>query len=50
VRHPAKSVPPLRSGVARTVLASEFAERFRLDRIENRLGKLLGPIAKEVGP
>lgn len=35
-------------GTAKMVLVSEFAKRFRLDRVEeNRLRKLLGPIAKE---
>lgn len=31
------------------VLVSDFARRFRLDPVEeNRLRKLLGPIAKEI--
>lgn len=48
VHHPAKSVPPLQPEAAKTVLVSEFAKRFRLGQVEeNRLRKLLGPIAKE---
>lgn len=35
-------------GTAKLVLVSDFARRFRLDRVEeNRLRKLLGPIARE---
>lgn len=40
---------PRLTATAKTVLVSEFARRFRLDRVEeNRLRKLLGPIAKEI--
>lgn len=49
VHHSAKPVPSPQSEAAKTVLVSEFAQRFRLDQVEeNRLRKLLGPIAKEI--
>lgn len=49
MHHPAKSAPTLQPGTAKTVLVSEFAKRFRLGQVEeNRLRKLLGPIAKEI--
>jgi hypothetical protein len=49
VHHRAKSAPALAPGAAKTVLVSEFAKRFRLGQVEeNRLRKLLGPIAKEI--
>jgi hypothetical protein len=38
-----------RSGKEKTWYVSEFALRFRLDKLEeNRLRKLLGPIAREI--
>ena len=38
-----------RTGKEKLWYVSEFAKRFRLDNIEeNRLRKLLGPIAKEI--
>lgn len=49
MHHPAKSVPPLQPEAAKNVLVSEFAKRFRLGQVEeNRLRKLLGPIAREI--
>jgi len=49
MHHPPKSDPLVQSGSAKTVLVSEFARRFRLGQVEeNRLRKLLGPIAKEI--
>jgi hypothetical protein len=49
MHHPAKSLPPRQSETAKTVLVSEFAKRFRLGLVEeNRLRKLLGPIAREI--
>ncbi|MEB2846496.1 hypothetical protein VKY48_18855 [Endobacterium cereale] len=49
VHHQPKSVPLVQSSLAKTVHVSEFARRFRLDHAEeNRLRKLLGPIAKEI--
>lgn len=49
MHHSAKPVPSPQSEAAKTVLVSEFAQRFRLDQVEeNRLRKLLGPIAKEI--
>jgi len=48
VHHSATETPPS-SAEVKTVLVSEFARRFRLDQIEeNRLRKLLGPVAKEI--
>jgi hypothetical protein len=47
VHHPLKSDPLVQSGLAKTVLVSDFARRFRLDQAEeNRLRKLLGPITE----
>ncbi|MGK6312616.1 hypothetical protein [Neorhizobium sp. DT-125] len=38
-----------RPGKEKIWYVSEFAQRFRLDKVEeNRLRKLLGPIAKEI--
>lgn len=38
-----------RRGKEKIWYVSEFAQRFRLDKVEeNRLRKLLGPIAKEI--
>lgn len=49
MHHPPKSDPLVHSSPPKTVLVSEFAKRFRLDHAEeNRLRKLLGPIAKEI--
>lgn len=49
MHHPTKSVPPLQPGTSKTVLVSESAKMFRLGQVEeNRLRKLLGPIAKEI--
>lgn len=46
--HDPRNQPRL-SATPKTVLVSEFAKRFRLDRVEeNRLRKLLGPVAKEI--
>lgn len=46
---PDNSKPPTHQNGAKSVLVSDFAKRFRLDRVEeNRLRKLLGPIAKEI--
>lgn len=44
------SIPGTRvPSTGKMVLVSDFAIRFRLDRVEeNRLRKLLGPIAKEI--
>jgi hypothetical protein len=48
VHHSATETPPS-SAEVKTVLVSEFARRFRLDQIEeNRLRRLLGPVAKEI--
>lgn len=45
-------IPPHEIGQAgkeKIWYVSEFAQRFRLDKVEeNRLRKLLGPIAKEI--
>jgi hypothetical protein len=46
---PGEPGEPIQSGTDRILPVSEFARRFRLDKVEeNRLRKLLGPFAKEI--
>jgi hypothetical protein len=46
---PGEPGEPIQSGTDKILPVSEFARRFRLDKVEeNRLRKLLGPFAKEI--